>query len=171
LRRIASEEANAEQAAAPAPDDTDIKRQLAGFHSETFQRTPKQEIQADAGLRPCASRPRVWRIAIGKTFGFCELIAERALQADESRHLIARLHNIDVRQSVMLDTWPKMMRLAFPDVRYTINKSDQFATFTDTARRCGSAGSTTRSGSIRSSARNSRRSTSTRAARSSSTPS
>jgi phage terminase large subunit-like protein len=67
----------------------------------------------------------------GKTFGICEVVAERALQAPESRHLIARLHNIDVRQSVMLDTWPKMMRLAFPDVRYSLNKSDQFATLGD----------------------------------------
>jgi phage terminase large subunit-like protein len=132
LRRIASEEANAEQAAAPAPDDTDIKRQRAGFHSETFQRTPKQEIQAELVYGPARHILAYGGSRSAKTFGFCELIAERALQADESRHLIARLHNIDVRQAVMLDTWPKMMRLAFPDVRYTINKSDQFATFTDT---------------------------------------
>ncbi|MGK3799681.1 hypothetical protein, partial [Enterococcus faecium] len=43
-------------------------------------------------------------------------------------HLIARLHNIDVRQAVMLDTWPKMMRICFPDVPYKVNKSDQYVT-------------------------------------------
>lgn len=63
-----------------------------------------------------------------KTFLLCYAIAVRALSAPESRHLIARLHNIDVRQSVLLDTWPKMMRLAFPQVRYDTNKSDQFVT-------------------------------------------
>jgi phage terminase large subunit-like protein len=55
-------------------------------------------------------------------------MANRAIMAPNSRHLIARLHNIDVRQSVMLDTWPKMMGLAFPGLPYTVNKSDQFAT-------------------------------------------
>jgi phage terminase large subunit-like protein len=129
LRRIASEEANAEYAAMPVVDDTDVQRQLGGRHSETFRRTDKQQEQADAANSKARHVLAYGGSRSGKTFGFCELIAERALQADESRHLIARLHNIDVRQAVMLDTWPKMMRLAFPDVRYTINKSDQFVTF------------------------------------------
>lgn len=129
LRRIASEEASNDRAALPEPDDSDIKCQLAGVHSETFERTEKQQEQADAANGSARHVLAYGGSRSGKTFGFCELIAERALQADESRHLIARLHNIDVRQAVMLDTWPKMMRLAFPDVRYTINKSDQYVTF------------------------------------------
>lgn len=64
----------------------------------------------------------------GKTFAFCYCIAARALMAPGSRHLIARLHNIDVRQSVMIDTWPKMMALAFAGVPYDQNKQDQFVT-------------------------------------------
>jgi hypothetical protein len=64
----------------------------------------------------------------GKTFGFCYCVANRAIMAPGSRHLIARLHNIDVRQSVMLDTWPKMMGMVFPDMPYSVNKQDQFAT-------------------------------------------
>ena len=62
----------------------------------------------------------------GKTFAFCYCLAARALMAPGSRHLIARLHNIDVRQSVMVDTWPKVMKLAFPGVPYDTNKTDQF---------------------------------------------
>jgi phage terminase large subunit-like protein len=62
----------------------------------------------------------------GKTFGFCYCVANRGLMAPGSRHLIARHHNIDVRQSIMLDTWPKMMALAFPGVPYELNKSDQY---------------------------------------------
>lgn len=64
----------------------------------------------------------------GKTFLICYAIAVRAISAKESRHLVARLHNIDVRQSILMDTWPKMMRLAFPNVAYEVNKSDQFVT-------------------------------------------
>ena len=65
----------------------------------------------------------------GKTFGFCYCTAIRALSAPTSRHLIARLHNIDVRQAVMMDTWPSMMKKAFPDIRYELNKSDQSLNF------------------------------------------
>lgn len=49
------------------------------------------------------------------------------MRAPGSRHLIARLHNIDVRQSVFLDTFPKVMRLAFPGVPYEVNRTDQMA--------------------------------------------
>lgn len=95
----------------------------------TFELTPKQ-----VELRNAAASPATHILAYGggrsgKTFGFCYCIGVRAMKARDSRHLISRLHNIDVRQSVMMDTWPKMMRLAFPDVTYKVNKSDQFVTF------------------------------------------
>ena len=67
----------------------------------------------------------------GKTFLLCWAIATRALKAPTSRHFISRLHNVDVKQSVMMDTWPKMMRSAFPTVDYEVNKSDQVVTFED----------------------------------------
>jgi phage terminase large subunit-like protein len=70
----------------------------------------------------------------GKTFGFCYFIGVRALSTPGSRHLIGRLHNIDVRQAVMLDTWPKMMRAAFPGLPYDLNKSDQYVTMGDDAQ-------------------------------------
>jgi hypothetical protein len=63
-----------------------------------------------------------------KTFLCCYAIAVRALSAPESRHLVARLHHIDVRTAVMMDTWPKMMRLAYPGIGFTTNKSDQYVT-------------------------------------------
>ncbi len=67
----------------------------------------------------------------GKTFLIEYARSVRGIRAPGSRHLMCRHHNIDVRQSVMMDTFPKMMRLAFPDVRYILNKSDQFATFSN----------------------------------------
>lgn len=93
----------------------------------TFSLTAKQQELRNAA----ASRARhilgYGGSRSGKTFGFCYCVAVRALSAPNSRHLIARLHNIDVRQAVMMDTWPAMMRAAFPDVPYTVNKADQFA--------------------------------------------
>lgn len=105
-----------------------IQPQLHGCPVATFERTSKQQEQADAVYGTARHVLAYGGSRSGKTLGFCELLAERALSAPESRHLIARLHNIDVRQSVMLDTWPKMMRLAFPDAPYSVNKSDQYVT-------------------------------------------
>lgn len=111
--------------------ELDRRRQHAGQHTTLFTRTAKQAEQAAAVYGPARHVLAYGGARSGKTFGFCEVIAERALQAPNSRHLIARLHNIDVRQSVMLDTWPKMMGLAFPDVAYKMNKSDQYITLPD----------------------------------------
>lgn len=109
--------------------EKDRRRQLSGQHSAMFARTDKQAEQAAMVMGPARHGLAYGGSRSGKTFGFCEVIAERALAAKDSRHLIARLHNIDVRQSVMLDTWPKMMALAFPDVACTVNKSDQYVRF------------------------------------------
>jgi phage terminase large subunit-like protein len=63
----------------------------------------------------------------GKTFLLIRCIILRALKAPESRHLVLRLHLVDIRQSVVMDTFPKVMRLCFPDIAYDLNKSDLFA--------------------------------------------
>lgn len=94
-----------------------------------FRLSEKQELQRDLAASKARHVLAYGGSRSGKTFGFCRIIALRAMMAEESRHLIARLHNIDVRQSVMMDTWPKMMRLCFPGAIYTINKADQFAQF------------------------------------------
>jgi hypothetical protein len=52
----------------------------------------------------------------GKTFITCRRIALRALAASSSRHAIWRFHYNHAKNSIGLDTWPKMMRLCFPDV-------------------------------------------------------
>lgn len=67
----------------------------------------------------------------GKTFVLNYAVAVRAIRAPMSRHVVSRLHNIDVRQSVMGDTFPKMMRLAFPRVGWKLNKVDQFVTLSN----------------------------------------
>lgn len=64
----------------------------------------------------------------GKTFLACEALATRALKAPGSRHAIMRLRFNAVKQSVVMDTWPKMMALAHPGIEYTLNKTDWYAT-------------------------------------------
>lgn len=62
----------------------------------------------------------------GKTFLLCRAVAVRALKAPESRHAILRFRFNHVKNSVVLDTWPKMMSLCFPGVKYKISKTDWY---------------------------------------------
>lgn len=63
----------------------------------------------------------------GKTFLHVRNVAFRALKAPGSRHGIFRFRALHVHESIVLDTFPKVMRLAFPDVRYTLHKGDGYA--------------------------------------------
>jgi len=53
----------------------------------------------------------------------------RALKAPKSRHAILRFRFNAVKASVVMDTFPKVMQLAFPGVNYTLSKTDWFAEF------------------------------------------
>lgn len=97
--------------------------------TKTFSLTEKQAELRDAAASKARHILAYGGSRSGKTFGFCYCIAVRALMAPESRHLIARHHNIDVRQSVLMDTWPAVMRAAFPGCPMKLDKSDQFITF------------------------------------------
>ena len=65
----------------------------------------------------------------GKTFLLTRNVIMRALKADESRHSILRFRFNHVKSSIVHDTFPKVMRLAFPGVNYRIDKTDWFAEF------------------------------------------
>lgn len=96
--------------------------------TQDFELTPKQEEQRDLASGPARHILAYGGSRSGKTFGFVRCTAARALMAARSRHGIFRLHNVDVRQTIMMDTFPTVMRLCWPDVPYEINKSDQFVT-------------------------------------------
>lgn len=64
----------------------------------------------------------------GKTFLLTRNVVMRALKAPGSRHAILRFRFNAVKASVVMDTFPKVMKIAFPGVAYTINKTDWFAT-------------------------------------------
>lgn len=65
----------------------------------------------------------------GKTFLLTRNICMRALKAPKSRHAILRFRFNAVKASVVMDTFPKVMALAFPGVKYTLSKTDWFAEF------------------------------------------
>lgn len=63
----------------------------------------------------------------GKTLLHCRNITARAIKAPNSRHAILRQRFNACKESIALDTFPKMMGMCFPAVDYEINKSDWFA--------------------------------------------
>ncbi len=68
----------------------------------------------------------------GKTFITVRNIVTRALKAPGSRHMIVRYRYNHVKSSIILDTFPKVMRVCFPelvkDTDWKMNLSDGYAT-------------------------------------------
>jgi phage terminase large subunit-like protein len=65
----------------------------------------------------------------GKTFLLVRNVVARAMKAPKSRHAILRFRFNAIKASVVMDTFPKVMELAFPGVKYTLSKTDWFAEF------------------------------------------
>lgn len=65
----------------------------------------------------------------GKTFLLVRNVVFRALKAPKSRHVILRFRFNACKASIVLDTFPKVMGLAFPGVKCHIDKSHCYARF------------------------------------------
>jgi phage terminase large subunit-like protein len=65
----------------------------------------------------------------GKTFLLVRNVVMRALKAPRSRHAILRFRFNAVKSSVVLDTFPKVLEVAFPGVKANLSKTDWFAEF------------------------------------------
>lgn len=65
----------------------------------------------------------------GKTFLLTRNIVLRALKAHHSRHCILRFRFNAVKAAVVMDTFPKVMSIAFPGVKYRLSKTDWLAEF------------------------------------------
>lgn len=96
--------------------------------TKDFHFTPKQE-EAQA---VCASQAKHVMLEggsrSGKTFLHVRNVVMRALKAPGSRHAILRFRFNHVKQSIVLDTFPKVMALCFGQVRYKLDKSDWYVT-------------------------------------------
>jgi Phage terminase large subunit/Terminase RNaseH-like domain len=64
----------------------------------------------------------------GKSLVLIRAIVIRALKAPGSRHGVFRFRFGHLKQSMVHDTFPKVMNLCFPSIHYDINKTDWFAT-------------------------------------------
>lgn len=62
----------------------------------------------------------------GKTFLLVRNIVMRALKAPKSRHAILRFRFNHVKASIVLDTFPRVMEVCFPEVKYSLDKTDWY---------------------------------------------
>lgn len=67
----------------------------------------------------------------GKTFLIVRNIVTRAIKAPRSRHAILRYRFNACKNTIVADTFPKVMQVAYPEVPFTINRTDWFATVND----------------------------------------
>lgn len=65
----------------------------------------------------------------GKTFLLVRAVCARALKSANSRHAIVRFRFNAVKNSVVFDTFPKVMELCFLGVTYKLDKSNWFVKF------------------------------------------
>jgi len=63
----------------------------------------------------------------GKTSLLVRNVGARAIKAPGSSHAILRFRFNHCKASIVLDTWPKIMALAFPTVKYRLDKQDWYA--------------------------------------------
>jgi predicted phage terminase large subunit-like protein len=93
----------------------------------TFHLTAKQE-EAQAVCAGNATHVMLFGGSrSGKTFLHVRNVVFRALKAPKSRHAVLRFRFNHVKASIVLDTFPKVMALAFPGVQYHVDKSDWYA--------------------------------------------
>jgi predicted phage terminase large subunit-like protein len=96
---------------------------------QTFSLTSKQEEANRLLASPAQHIMLFGGSRSGKTFLIVRAICVRALKAPGSRHVSLRYRLGHIKSSIVLDTFPKVMRLCFPNVQYELNKSDLYASF------------------------------------------
>lgn len=93
-----------------------------------FERTSKQKeatavLTGDAKYAALLGGSRS-----GKTFIAIRTLIIRAVKT-QSRHVVLRLNFNAVKRSIFMDTFPKVMRICFPDLPVKYNKTDYIAEF------------------------------------------
>jgi phage terminase large subunit-like protein len=95
-------------------------------YNRAFKPTAAQLVALDILGSPASEILLYGGSRSGKTFIFLYSILYRAIKAAGSRHAILRRHFNTVKQSVALDTFPKVLRTCQPDLVCPINKTDWF---------------------------------------------
>lgn len=91
----------------------------------SFAPTPRQREAINTVLSSLAT----WVMLFGggrsgKTFLIIRTIVLRALKAPGSRHLIVRFRFVHLRSSIIADTFPRVMRICFPQVHYVLSRTE-----------------------------------------------
>lgn len=91
-----------------------------------FKLTEKQEQAMEVLSGPATHGMLFGGSRSGKTFLLVRNTILRALKAARSRHAILRYRFNHIKASIILDTFPKVMRLCFPGVEYELSKTDWY---------------------------------------------
>lgn len=92
-----------------------------------FTFTPKQEEAQGVMSGPATHVLLEGGGRSGKTFLIIRNIVMRALKAPGSRHAVFRFRFNHLKASIIADTFPKVMELCFPGVKWTLNQTDWYA--------------------------------------------
>ena len=91
-----------------------------------FSLTPKQTEAQEVCASPATHVMLFGGSRSGKTFLLTRNVIFRALKAPGSRHAIFRFRLNHIRASVVLDTFPKVMSIAFPGLKYELHKQELY---------------------------------------------
>lgn len=94
----------------------------------TFKLTAKQQAAQDVCASDATHVMLFGGSRSGKTFLLVRNVVMRAAKAPGSRHVIFRQRFNAAKNSIWLDTLPKVMKLAFPSTGWTQNKTDFYIT-------------------------------------------
>jgi hypothetical protein len=94
------------------------------FHLTDRQKAAQQVLSGDATHLMLFGGSRS-----GKTFLLTRNVVFRALKAPNSRHAIFRFRYNHLKASVVLDTFPKVMRAAYPGVSWDMHQQDGYVSF------------------------------------------
>jgi len=97
--------------------------------TQSFELTPRQREAQAICAGPAKHVMLFGGSRSGKTFLHVRNVVMRALKAPNSRHAIFRYRFNAIKASIVLDTFPKVMRLAFPNVTFKVDRTDWYATF------------------------------------------
>ncbi|MDD4817315.1 MAG: phage terminase large subunit [Victivallaceae bacterium] len=103
---------------------------MATIRSE-FKKTPDQVAACEIMSGPARHVLLFGGSRSGKTMIIVRAIVLRAVKSPYSRHCILRRHYCDVRKSVLMDTFPKLMRIGFPGLDYKENKQTSVISFSN----------------------------------------
>lgn len=97
----------------------------------SFRKTPDQVGACELMTGPARHILLFGGSRSGKTMIIMRQIVLRALRAPYSRHCVLRHHMCEVRKSILMDTFPKLMRIGFPGLDYRENKATNVVSFSN----------------------------------------